>query len=52
MVKGFYLKYLDVAHKWLDGTKTTDELDAEMAWGNDIVQTYDHTTDDFETCKS
>ena len=52
MVNGFYLKYLDVAHKWLDGTKTTVELVAEMAWGNDIVLTYVHTTDDIETCKS
>lgn len=51
MVKGFYLKYLDVAHKWLDGTKTTVELVAEMAWCNDIVLTYVHTTDDIKTCK-
>lgn len=51
MVEGFYLKYLDVAYKWLDDTKTTIELIAKMRWGNDVVLTYVHTTDDIETCK-
>lgn len=51
MVTGFYLKYLDVAHKWLDNTKTTIELIATINGFHDVVMTYVHTNDDIETCK-
>lgn len=52
MVTGFYLKYLDVAHKWLDDTKTTIELIATIKGFGEFVLTYIHTDDDIETCKS
>lgn len=52
MVTGFYLKYLDVAHKWLDDTKTTIELIATISGFHDVVMTYVHTDDDIEMCKS
>lgn len=52
MVTGFYLKYLDVTHKWLDDTKTTVELIATINGFYDAVLTYVHTNDDIETCKN
>lgn len=52
MVTGFYLKYLDVAHKWLDDTKTTIELIATINGFHDCVLTYVHTDDDIKTCKA
>lgn len=52
MVTRFYLKYLDVAHKWIDDTKTTIELIATVNGIHDFVLTYVHTDDDVETCKS
>lgn len=52
MVEQFYLRYLDVAHKWLDDTKTTIELMVSINGFGDFVLTYVHTNDDIETCKT
>lgn len=52
MVEKFYLRYLDVEHKWLDDTKTTVELMVSIRGFGDFVLTYVHTNDDVETCKS
>ncbi len=51
MITTFYLKYLNVEHKWLDNTKTTVELMASIFGYGDVVLTYVHTDDDIETCK-
>lgn len=51
MVKKFYLKYLDIEYKWLDGTKTTVELIVEISGFGEFVLSYVHTDDDIETCK-
>lgn len=48
----YYLRYLDVEHKWVDGTKTTVELmldDYSIPF--DIVLAYVHTNDTIEQCK-
>ena len=52
MVEKFYLRYLDVKHKWLDDTKTTVELMVSILGFGDFVLTYVHTNDDVETCKA
>lgn len=52
MVEKFYLRYLDVEHKWLDDTKTTVELMVSILGFGDFVLTYVHTNDDVETCKT
>lgn len=51
MVEKFYLKYLDVEYKWVDGTKTIVELCTTIAGIGDFVLTYVHTEDDIDTCK-
>lgn len=53
MVDKLYLKYLDVCHKWVDGTKTTIELMIhcrEIPY--DIVLSYVHTNETIEECKT
>ena len=53
MLRKMFLRYLNVEHKWLDGTKTTVELMMhfhEIPY--DIVLAYVHTDETIEECKT
>lgn len=47
----YELKYLNVAHKWMDGTKTTVELIYYDMFGQPVILAYVHTDDEIEVAK-
>lgn len=47
----YYIKYLDVRHKWLDDTKTTVELIFQDFFGAECVLAYVHSDMDIPEAK-
>lgn len=47
----YYIKYLDVKHKWLDDTQTTVELIFQDRLGIECVLAYVHTEMDIPEAK-